>query len=425
MAALTMAQKILRSHAPESSSVETGSVVRAVPDLVLLNDVGAPLIFRELERMGATEVVRPERVVLVNDHFVPAPTLSGAHTVRLARELAGRWKVGRVFELGRDGGIEHAVIAEQGLIGPGEMLIGADSHTCTAGAFNAFGAGFGATDIAATLALGWTWMRVPTSCRFEFHGRRRPFVTGKDLILTVLANTGSDGATYEAMEFGGEGLLEFNPDERMALCNMAVEAGAKTGLVEADAVTEAWAKGRILRPYDLVRADPGADYRSTTHIDLGLLTPMVARPPAPADAVPIGLVEGSRVDQVYIGNCANGTLTDLRQAASLLQGRRIAAGIRAIVVPATQAIYRQALAEGLLSTFAEAGFAISAPTCGACFGGHNGLLDEGETAVATTNRNFRGRMGHADSQVFLANSYVAAAAAVAGKLIDPAELDQV
>ena len=417
-----MAQKILRSHALESSSVETGSVVRAVPDLVLLNDIGAPLIFRELERMGATEVVRPERVVLVNDHFVPAPTLSGAHTVRLARELANRWKVGRVFELGRDGGIEHAVIAEQGLIGPGEMLIGADSHTCTAGAFNAFGAGFGATDIAAALALGWTWMRVPSSRRFEFHGERRPFVTGKDLILAVLASTGSDGATYEAMEFGGHGLLDFNPDERMALCNMAVEAGAKTGLVDADAVTAAWATGRIRRPYDLVRADPGATYRSTTQIDLGLLTPMVSRPPAPADAVAIEAVAGTPVDQVYIGNCANGTLTDLRQAASILDGRRVAAGVRAIVVPATQGIYRQALSEGLLATFAEAGFAISAPTCGACFGGHNGLLDEGETAVATTNRNFRGRMGHADSRVFLANSYVAAAAAVAGRLIDPAEL---
>lgn len=419
---LTIAQKILRAHALEAGSLEPGAVVRASPDLILLNDIGAPLIFRELERMSAERIARPERVVLVNDHFVPAPSLSGAHTVRVAREQAERWGVTRVFELGRDGGIEHTVLAEQGLIAPGELLIGADSHTCTSGAFNAFGAGFGATDIAAALALGWVWMRVPATSRFQFAGQRRPFVTGKDLILSVLAVIGTDGATYEAMEFGGEGVAGLNSDERMALCNMAVEGGAKTGLVEPDGVTEAWARERVRRPFKAVPADPGAAYSSVRDFDLGEIGPMVARPPSPADAVPVAAVAGTRVDQVYIGNCSNGTLTDLRQAARILRGRRVAAGVRAMVVPATQAIYRAALGEGLLATFAEAGFAISTPTCGACFGGHNGLLDDGETAVTTTNRNFRGRMGHAGASIFLANSYVAAAAAVAGQLVDPSEV---
>lgn len=417
----TMAEKILARHAV-SGEVAPGRIIRARVDLALLNDVTGPLCFQQFREMGATRVADPERVALVCDHFAPAPSIAAAHGLKVMRQFAEEQQIPHFFDVGQ-GGIEHTLLPERGLIAPGDLIIGGDSHTCTYGAFNAFGTGLGSTDIAAALALGELWFLVPESVRFTFLGAKRPYVTGKDIILRALREIGADGATYQAMEFTGEGVASLSIDERMAVCNMAVEGGAKTGIVTPDAVTEAWARAHVaLRPYELVAPDPDARYAASYTFDLADFGPMVARPHSPANVVPLDEVVGTHVDQVYIGNCANGTLTDLRQAVSLLGGRRVARGTRAIVVPATQRVYEQAMAEGLIAQLVEAGVAVSTPTCGACFGGHMGLLDDGEVAITTTNRNFRGRMGHAGAQVYLANASVAAAAAVAGEIVDPAQI---
>lgn len=417
----TMAEKILAQHAI-SGDVEPGRIIRARVDTVLINDVSGPLSFNQFREMGAARVANPEQIVLVCDHFAPAPSLAAAHGLRAMRQFAEEQQIPHYFEVGQ-GGIEHTLLPERGLIAPGDLIIGGDSHTCTYGAFNAFGTGLGSTDIAAAMALGELWFLVPESVRFTFHGARRPYVTGKDIILRVLREIGADGATYQAMEFAGEGIASLTMDERAAVCNMAVEGGAKTGIVVPDAATEAWARDHAApRPYQFVAPDPDAQYAASYSFDLADFGPMVARPHSPANVVPLEEVAGTRVDQVYIGNCANGTLTDLRQAAAMLGGRRVARGVRAIVVPATQRVYEQAMAEGLLAQLVKAGAAISTPTCGACFGGHMGLLDDGEVAITTTNRNFRGRMGHAGAQVYLASASVAAAAAVAGEIVDPAQV---
>jgi len=417
----TMAEKILAQHAI-SGDVEPGRIIRARVDTVLLNDVSGPLSFQQFHEMGAAHVADPERIALVCDHFAPAPSLAAAHGLRAMRQFAAEQAIPHFFEVGQ-GGIEHTLLPERGLIAPGDLIIGGDSHTCTYGAYNAFGTGLGSTDIAAAMALGELWFLVPESVRFTFHGAKRPYVTGKDIILRVLREIGADGANYQAMEFAGEGIASLTIDERGAVCNMAVEGGAKTGIVVPDAITEAWAREHAAsRPYQFVTPDPDAQYAASYSFNLADFGPMVARPHSPANVVPLEEVAGTRVDQVYIGNCANGTLTDLRQAAAMLGGRHVARGVRAIVVPATQRVYEQAMAEGLLAQFVEAGVAVSTPTCGACFGGHMGLLDDGEVAITTTNRNFRGRMGHAGAQVYLANASVAAAAAVAGEIVDPAQV---
>jgi 3-isopropylmalate/(R)-2-methylmalate dehydratase large subunit len=414
----TIAQKILEAHAVEGGPVEPGAIVQARLDRVLLNDISGPMAFAQFERMGGRRVADPEKVVLVCDHFVPPSTLAAARALREMRAFARSQGISAFYDVGQ-GGIEHTLLPERGLVSPGALIIGGDSHTCTYGAFNAFGTGLGSTDIAAALALGSLWFMVPHSARVEVHGRPRPCVTGKDVILHLLGRIGTDGATYQSLEFDGEGLAHLNVDERMAICNMAVEGGAKTGIMAFDAVTAEWARAVLPHPPQPVAPDPDARYTATYRIDLTSLEPLVAQPHSPAAVAPVTEAAGVRVDQVYIGNCANGTLTDLRQAALVLRGRRIAPRTRAIVVPATQRIYREALAEGLIDTFLEAGAVVSPPTCGACFGGHMGLLDDGEVAVATTNRNYRGRMGHAGARIYLANAYVAAAAAVAGELIDP------
>lgn len=417
----TMAEKILAQHAI-SGDVEPGRIIRARVDTVLLNDVSGPLSFNQFHEMGAARVANPEQIALVCDHFAPAPSLAAAHGLRAMRQFAAEQEIPHFFEVGQ-GGIEHTLLPERGLIAPGDLIIGGDSHTCTYGAYNAFGTGLGSTDIAAAMALGELWFLVPESVRFTFHGAKRPYVTGKDIILRVLREIGADGATYQAMEFAGEGIASLTIDERAAVCNMAVEGGAKTGIVVPDAVTEAWAREHAApRPYQFVAPDADAQYAASYSFDLADFGPMVARPHSPANVVPLEEVAGTRVDQVYIGNCANGTLTDLRQAVAMLGGRRVARGVRAIVVPATQRVYQQALREGLLAQLVEAGVAVSTPTCGACFGGHMGLLDDGEVAITTTNRNFRGRMGHAGAQVYLASASVAAAAAVAGEIVDPAQV---
>jgi 3-isopropylmalate/(R)-2-methylmalate dehydratase large subunit len=389
--------------------------------VLMLNDVSGPLAFEQFGLMGAVRPAYPDRVVLVADHFAPARDVDSATAIGSLRGFARAHGISRFYEPGR-GGIEHTLLDELGLVGHGSIVFGADSHTCTAGAFNALGIGFGSTDLAAALAVGRLWMRVPETMRVTLTGRPGAYVTGKDVVLALLARIGADGAAGAALEFGGPGLAALSIHERMAIANMAVEGGADTCAFEGDAASDAHMAMRGLSGRPAVLPDPGAEYREHITLDLAALVPMVACPPSPAGGVPVDGLRGQVVDQVYIGNCANGTMTDLRQAAAMLRGRSVAPGVRLIVVPATPRIWREALAEGLLDALAAAGAAISTPTCGACFGGHMGILAAGETAIATTNRNFRGRMGDAGSQVFLASAWVAAAAAVAGRIVPPAEV---
>ncbi len=418
---MTVTEKIIAAHA--NGPVRAGDIATVAPDVLLLNDVSGPLAFDQFDAMGATAPFDARRVVLVADHFAPAKDVTTAEALRVLRGFARTHGITHIYDPGR-GGIEHALLAELGLVGHGTIVFGADSHTCTAGAFNALGIGFGSTDLAAALATGELWLRVPESIRVDLTGApdrtgAGRFVTGKDVILEVIRRIGVDGALGAALEFGGSGLAALSIDERMAIANMAVEAGADTCAFEGDAHSASHMRQRGMPACPPVLPDAGATYRARLTIDLATLEAMVARPPSPGDAVPVSALLGRRVDQVYVGNCANGTMTDLRQVAEILRGRTISPDVRMIVVPATQAIWRQAMAEGLLETIAAAGAAISTPTCGACFGGHMGILAAGETAIATTNRNFRGRMGDPTASVFLANAWVAAAAAVAGEIVIP------
>jgi 3-isopropylmalate/(R)-2-methylmalate dehydratase large subunit len=422
--AQTLTQKILGAHGVED--LTPGAFALARVDRVMLNDVSGAVAIREFERMGAERVFDPARVACVADHFWPAKDARSAALVARLRTFAQRYGIDDYWEVGTtpDAGIEHTVLAEKGRVLPGDFLLGADSHTCTTGAFGAFATGMGSSDIAAALALGEVWIKVPETIDVRFTGELGPHVTGKDLILAYIAETGVDGATYASLEFGGPAVEGLGLEERLALCNMAVEAGAKAGMVAADETTIAWLRAYVpdtlAEPYG---PDLGASYDRSTAVSMEGVRPLVAAPSSPGNVHPIDEVAGDvHIDQVYVGNCANGTLTDLRQLASILRGKRVAAGTRLIVVPASQRVYRDALAEGLIETFLEAGAMLSPPTCGACFGGHMGILAAGETAVATTNRNFRGRMGDPESSVYLANAYVAGAAAVAGVLIDPAEV---
>ncbi|VTU36601.1 2,3-dimethylmalate dehydratase large subunit [Variovorax sp. PBS-H4] len=420
--AKTMAEKMLESHRiDDKEPVEPGRVVRSRVDRVLINDANGPVAFRHFANMGGGKVINPDKVVLVCDHFAPAPSAAGARMLGDMRRFARAKGIEHFYDVGK-GGIEHSLLPELGLVGPGDLIIGGDSHTGTAGAFNTFATGMSWSGIAAIMMLDETWFRVPESMRFTLQGKKAPHVTGKDVILQILHDMGVDGALYRSMEFGGPGLAELNMDERMAVCNMVVEAGAKVGIFDADEQTRAWAEAHTKHAWKTVEADADAQYVSRHDIDLGRMKPMVAKPYSPENVVRVDEIKHVKVDQVYMGNCANGTMTDLRQIASILKGRKVAPHTRAMIVPATQKIYREAMAEGLIDIFVEAGAAVSTPTCGACFGGHNGALDDGEVAFATINRNFKGRAGHAGAQVYLGNSYVAAATAVAGEIIDPAQL---
>lgn len=389
-------------------------------DVVMANDVSGPVAFRALEKMGATGVFDPAKVVMVADHFMPAKDARSAELQKRLKQWADDHRV-TFYGQGR-GGIEHTLLCEEGWVRPGAVIAGGDSHTCTYGALGAFGTGLGSTDIAACLAFGEFWQAVPATIGIEFTGERRPFVTGKDLILAVIDQIGVGGGTDAALEFVGPGAEGLSIDERLAVANMAVETGAETGLFPADDSTARYLEGRTGHPWAPQRSDPDAEFAREVRIDLAQLPPLIALPHLPGNVAAVGDVSGTRIDQVYIGNCANGTMTDLRQTAEILKGRSIHRDCRMIVVPATQTIYRQALQEGLLELFVEAGAIVSTPTCGACFGGHMGVLGAGERAITTTNRNFRGRMGSPEAEVHLANAYVAAAAAVAGEIIDPAEL---
>jgi 3-isopropylmalate/(R)-2-methylmalate dehydratase large subunit len=404
----------------DAADIRPGDVVMLRCDLVMANDVSGPVAFRALERMGVERVFDPGRVVMVADHFMPAKDSRSAELQKRLKDWSDAQGV-TFYGQGR-GGIEHTLLCEEGWIVPGSVIAGGDSHTCTYGALGAFGSGLGSTDIAACLALGEFWQAVPATIRVTYTGEKGPYVTGKDLILAVLAEIGVGGGTNAVLEFVGDGAEALTIDERLAVANMAVEAGAETGLFPADDTVGAYLDGRTDRPWRSERSDPDAEFANEVAIDLGNLPPLVALPHLPGNVVPVDDAIGTRIDQVYIGNCANGTMTDLRQAAELLRGRTVHRDCRAIVVPATQAIYREALREGLLDAFVEAGAMVSTPTCGACFGGGMGVLGPGERAVATTNRNFKGRMGSGEAEVLLANAYVAAAAAVAGEVVHPAQV---
>lgn len=417
---LTMTEKIFSAHS-QSGMARAGDIEILTPDIVLLNDTSGSITVGQLKQMEIDRLFDPEKIILVADHFSPAKDVISADANNLLRGFGKKYGIKNFYDSGRYG-IEHALLPELGKVGPGGLIFGADSHTCTAGALNACGVGFGSTDLAGVIATGELWVKVPPTIRVEIEGRPRACVTGKDIILSLIAKIGVDGALNAALEFGGSGLSNLNIDERMAIANMAVEAGADTCIFEYDDQVARYIEQTGWKTRQPVKPDADASYLAKHLIDLDTLEPMVAVPPSPANGQSVTSLPEISVNQVYIGNCANGTMTDLRQAAQILKGKTIAADVRLIIVPATSAIYRQAAREGLLEILSLAGAGISLPTCGACFGGHMGILGAGETAISTTNRNFKGRMGHIDSKVYLANAWVAAAAAIAGKIIDPRTL---
>ncbi len=418
---MTMTQKILAAHAG-LDSVVAGQLIEAQLDLCLGNDITAPVAINEFERSGATRVFDNTRIALVMDHFTPNKDIKAAQQVKRTREFAGKYDIVNFFDVGRMG-IEHALLPEQGLVGPGDCIIGADSHTCTYGALGAFSTGVGSTDLAAGIATGKTWFKVPSAIKVELKGKLQPFVSGKDVILHLIGRIGVDGALYRSLEFVGEGVKALSMDDRLCIANMAIEAGAKNGIFPVDDVTLAYCKDRFQREVRVFEADADAVYDETVVIDLDALRPTVAFPHLPENTKTIDECAGAvEIHQVVIGSCTNGRIEDMRAAAAVLKGRKVADSVRCIIIPATQEIWKQSMHEGLFDIFIDAGAVVSTPTCGPCLGGHMGILAEGERAVSTTNRNFVGRMGHVDSEIYLASPYVAAACAVTGTLTDPATL---
>ncbi len=413
----TLTQKILKDHCMEGEVVP-GQIIQCRVDIALGNDVTAPLAIKAFEDLGLKRVFDTERVVLVPDHFVPNKDIAAATQAKVVREFARRYGIVHYFEVGQMG-IEHALLPEKGLVTAGDVVIGADSHTCTYGALGAFATGVGSTDLAAVMATGRCWFRVPETMRFVYYGKRQPWVTGKDLILHTIGEIGVDGALYRAMEFAGEAVASLSMDERLTMANMAIEAGAKNGIFEVDETTVSYLEGRALRPPRYYQPDKDAEYVEVWETDVGKISPQVAFPSLPENVHPVEEAENIPIDQVVIGSCTNGRISDLRTAAKILKGKKVNENVRLIIFPATQGIYLQALKEGLIETFVEAGGAVSTPTCGPCLGGHMGILAEGERALATTNRNFPGRMGHPKSEVYLSSPAVAAASAVTGKIVHP------
>lgn len=418
---MTMTQKILAAHAglPE---VTAGQLIEAKLDLCLGNDITSPVAVNEFERCGACGVFNKSRVALVMDHFTPNKDIKAAEQVKRVREFAGKYDVENFFDVGQMG-VEHAILPEKGLVGPGDCVIGADSHTCTYGALGAFSTGVGSTDLAAGMATGTAWFKVPSALKIVLTGKPSQYVGGKDVILHLIGLIGVDGALYKSLEFTGEGVAALSIDDRLCIANMAIEAGAKNGIFPVDEVTMAYVEGRFQRQPVVYAADEDAVYDQVITIDLSALRPTVAFPHLPENTKTIDECNGQvKIDQAVIGSCTNGRMEDMRAAAEILKGRKVAKGVRCIVIPATQAIWLQSMHEGLFDIFVEAGAVVSTPTCGPCLGGHMGILAAGERAVSTTNRNFVGRMGHVDSEVYLSNPYVAAASAVTGYITDPAAL---
>ena len=417
---MTMTQKILAAHAG-LESVKAGQLIMANLDLVLGNDITSPVAINEFEKNGFNGVFDKDKIALVMDHFAPNKDIKAAQQCKQCRGFARRFDISNYYDVG-DMGIEHALLPEKGLTAPGELIIGADSHTCTYGALGAFSTGVGSTDMAAGMATGEAWFKVPSAIKFELVGKLRPFVSGKDVILYIIGKIGVDGALYRSMEFTGEGLASLSIDDRLCMANMAIEAGAKNGIFEVDDVTLEYVKGRVNREFTVYQADADAEYDETYVIDLSAIEPTVACPHLPENTKDARELSDIVPDQVVIGSCTNGRISDMKAAADILKGKHVAKGVRCIIIPATQTIYKECIKLGYIDTFIDAGCVVSTPTCGPCLGGYMGILAADEIAVATTNRNFVGRMGHITSKIYLASPAVAAASAVAGKICDPRDL---
>ena len=418
---MTMAEKILAAHAG-LDEVQPGQLIECNLDLVLANDVTAPIAIKEFGKIGVEKVFDPERVLLVPDHYVPNKDIKSAEQAKIVREFARAQEITHYYEVGCMG-VEHALLPEQGVVGAGDLIIGADSHTCTYGALGAFATGVGSTDAGVGMATGKAWFKVPESILFRIEGQLASGVTGKDVILHIIGKIGVDGALYCAMEFTGSAIAGMCMDERLSMSNMAIEAGGKAGLIAVDDVTRAYMDGRVERPYTAYYSDEDAVYAKIYDIDAADIVPTVAFPHLPSNTRPVTEARHVRIDQAVIGSCTNGRLEDMRQAAEVLRGRVVHPDVRCIVIPATQKVYRQCIEEGLMEVFLEANCAVSTPTCGPCLGGYMGILAEGERAIATTNRNFVGRMGHPKSEVYLSSPAVAAASAVLGHIGLPEDLD--
>ena len=419
---MTMSQKILAAHA-QVDEVRPGQLIMADLDLVLGNDITSPVAIKEFAKFGIDSVFDKSKVALVPDHFTPNKDIKAAHQCKMLRQFATDMEIENYFEIGQMG-IEHALLPEQGLVDAGDLIIGADSHTCTYGALGAFSTGVGSTDMAAAMATGKAWFKVPSALRFNLTGKLSPWVSGKDLILHIIGMIGVDGALYKSMEFTGDGVASLTIDDRFTICNMAIEAGAKNGIFPVDEVALAYLDDHCKRKPVVFQADADAEYEQTYEIDLAKLRPTVSFPHLPDNTRTIDEVGVVKIDQVVIGSCTNGRISDLRVAAKILDGKKVDPRVRTIVFPATQEIYLQAMDEGLLKIFVKAGAVVSTPTCGPCLGGHMGILAEGERAVATTNRNFVGRMGHVESEVYLASPAVAAASALTGYISNPETIEE-
>ena len=417
---MTMTQKILAAHAG-LPAVKAGDLIEAKLDLVLGNDITTPVAVAAFDEAGLTKVFDPEKIAIVLDHYTPCKDIKSAQLCDTARKFAKRFGITHLYDVGT-AGIEHALLPEKGLVGPGDCIIGADSHTCTYGALGAFSTGVGSTDMAAGMAIGENWFKVPAAIKVNLVGKLKPYVSGKDVILHLIGMIGVDGALYKSLEFVGPGVKELSMDDRFTIANMAIEAGGKNGIFPVDEKTMEYVTGRFTRPVMVYEADADAEYESEVTIDLSTLESTVSLPHLPSNTKTVSEVKGMPIQQVIIGSCTNGRISDMRAAAEILKGRKVADGVRCIVIPATQEVYLQCVREGLTEIFIESGCAFSTPTCGPCLGGHMGVMCEGERSVSTTNRNFVGRMGHVKSEVVLASPAIAAASAVKGCIADPTDL---
>lgn len=417
--AMTMTQKILAAHAG-LKEVSAGQLIRANLDMVLGNDITSPVAINEFNKFGFENVFDKNKISLVMDHFVPNKDIKAAQQTKQCRTFAKTFGITNYFDVG-DMGIEHALLPEKGLVGPGDVIIGADSHTCTYGALGAFSTGVGSTDMAAGMATGQAWFKVPSAIKFNLTGKLKSNCSGKDVILYIIGKIGVDGALYKSMEFTGNGLSSLSMDDRLCMANMAIEAGAKNGIFEVDDITIKYYEERMTHPYTVYKADPDAEYDETVNIDLSVIEPTVACPHLPENTKNAKELSNIKIDQCVIGSCTNGRLSDMRIAAEILKGKHIAPGIRCIIIPATQSIYKECIKLGYIDIFIDAGCAVSTPTCGPCLGGYMGILAEDEVAIATTNRNFVGRMGHVSSKIYLASPATAAASALTGYITEPEE----
>ncbi|HDP37341.1 MAG TPA: 3-isopropylmalate dehydratase large subunit [Candidatus Atribacteria bacterium] len=419
--AKTIVEKILSSHT-DTNNFKTGDIIKARVDFTFANDITAPIAIKYFKESGARQVFDKKRVGLIPDHFAPNKDIKSAEQCKLLKEFAQEYEIENYFEIGKMG-IEHALLPEKGLVLPGDVVVGADSHTDTSGALGAFAIGVGSTDLAAVMALGEVWLKIPPTIKFIYSGKLNKWVSGKDLILYTISKIGVDGANYKIMEFSGEVIKRLSMDNRFTMCNMAIEAGAKTGIIEPDEkITLEYLKGRAKRPFQIYNSDPDAHYEKIIEIDVNKIEPQVAFPHLPENAKPISEAKGIKIDQSIIGSCTNGRIEDLRIAAEILKGQQVHPEVRLIIIPATQDIYLQAIREGLVDVFITAGAAVSTPTCGPCLGGYMGILAKGERAISTTNRNFVGRMGHLESEIYLASPAVAAASAILGRIVSPEEV---